>query len=99
METLITALGVYAAELNGHRIGSGVLSPGWTNYGCCLQVQRYGITDLLQENSVLRITIGREWSCSSMPDWLTSKTWSGGSRNSVVFLRVYSCILQMERRQ
>ena len=34
-----SAAGVYAAYLNGARIGKGVLAPGFTNYGARVQYQ------------------------------------------------------------
>ena len=37
----VTALGLYEARLNGHRIGDAFLAPGWTDYG-----QRVALPDL-----------------------------------------------------
>lgn len=58
---LITALGVYEAELNGSRVGEFVLAPGWTDYNYSLQVQEYDVTAMLKEENCLRITVGRGW--------------------------------------
>ena len=57
----ITALGVYDAELNGKRVGDFVLAPGWTSYQHRLQVQVYDVTDLLQVENELRVTVGKGW--------------------------------------
>ena len=65
----ITALGVYEAELNGRRVGDYVLAPGWTVYDQRLQVQTYNVTDLLQKQNDLRVTVGRGWFRSPMPGW------------------------------
>lgn len=43
----ITSLGVYEAYLNGNRVGSFVLAPGWTSYADRLQYQIYDVTELL----------------------------------------------------
>lgn len=45
----ITALGVYAAYINGRRVGDFALAPGWTVYRKRVQVQTYDITDLLRQ--------------------------------------------------
>lgn len=69
-----TALGLYAAELNGKRVGSARLAPGWTSYGSRLQVQEYDVTALLSEGeNVLRITVAEGWYCGRLG-------WEGRSR-------------------
>ena len=68
----ITALGVYDAELNGKRVGDFVLAPGWTSYQHRLQVQVYDVTDLLQAENELRVTVGKGWFRSPMPGWMDS---------------------------
>jgi alpha-L-rhamnosidase len=42
-----TAHGVYEAEINGRRVGSDALSPGWTVYGQRLQYRTYDVTSHL----------------------------------------------------
>lgn len=46
-----TALGVYEASINGHRIGNQLLSPGWTDYNKRVMVQTYDITELLSRGT------------------------------------------------
>ena len=46
-----TVLGVYEAQLNGHRIGEFYMAPGWTAYDHRLQVQSYDVTSLLKEEN------------------------------------------------
>ncbi len=65
----VTALGVYESELNGRRVGDFILAPGWTSYSHRLQVQRYDVTSLLNKENDLRITVGRGWFRSAVPDW------------------------------
>ena len=69
VELQISALGVYEAELNGKRIGDYVLAPGWTSYAHRLQTQTYDVTNLLQAENDLRVTVGRGWFRSPMPGW------------------------------
>jgi alpha-L-rhamnosidase len=43
----VTALGLYEARINGHRVGDAVLAPGWTDYDRRLLYQTYDVTGLL----------------------------------------------------
>ena len=43
-----TAHGVYELELNGQRVGSQVLAPGWTSYHHRLRYQTYDVTGQLR---------------------------------------------------
>ncbi|MCL2016349.1 MAG: glycoside hydrolase family 78 protein [Defluviitaleaceae bacterium] len=65
----VTAAGVYEAYLNGNRVGDYILAPGWTS-AKRLQCQEYTITELLQENNTLIITVGKGWYASPIPGWL-----------------------------
>jgi len=70
-ELQITALGVYEAGLNGNRVGSFVLAPGWTAYDHRLQVQTYDLSPLLSAgDNQLRVTVGKGWFRSPMPGWV-----------------------------
>lgn len=60
-ELFVTALGVYEAELNGKRVGEFILAPGWTVYRKRLQYQCYDVTELLQAENALKITVGKGW--------------------------------------
>lgn len=71
-ELILTALGVYEAELNGKRVSDYVLAPGWTVYEKRLQYQRYDITDLIENENELTVTVGRGWFRSPMPGWMES---------------------------
>lgn len=52
-EILCTAMGIYTLELDGKPIGEDYFAPGLTSYAHQLQYQRYDITPLLKETSVL----------------------------------------------
>ena len=57
----ITAVGVYTAYLSGKRIGDFVMAPGWTVYSKRHQVQTYDVTDLIDSDNTLEITVARGW--------------------------------------
>lgn len=56
-----TALGVYEICVNGKKAGDTFFAPGWTNYKKRLQYQTYDVTELIQQESVLKITVGNGW--------------------------------------
>jgi alpha-L-rhamnosidase len=59
---LVTAHGVYVAELNGRRVGDVQLAPGWTSYHRRLEYQQYDVTELLQQGgNVIGATVGQGW--------------------------------------
>lgn len=58
---IISARGVYEATLNEKRIGDFILAPGYTCYDHQIQYQTYDITDMLSENNVIDITLGKGW--------------------------------------
>ena len=68
-ELYITSLGVYEAVLNGRRVGEYVLAPGWTAYDHRIQYQCYDVTEMLDKENTLEITVGKGWYASPMPGW------------------------------
>ena len=58
----ITCHGLYAAFINGKRVGDFVLAPGTGDYRQRLTVQRYDVSDLLKigENEIV-VTLGDGW--------------------------------------
>ena len=58
----ITALGLYEAYLNGHRIGDECLAPGWTTYNHRIQFQVFDVASLLQpgQNSLV-VEVAEGW--------------------------------------
>ncbi|KAI0844606.1 glycoside hydrolase family 78 protein [Daldinia vernicosa] len=58
----ITAYGLYEAQINGKRVGTNVLAPGWQSYKHRLVYDTYDVTDLLLAgDNVLGITVGEGW--------------------------------------
>lgn len=70
---LITALGVYEAELNGKRIGDFILAPGWTSYKHRLQYQVYDVTEQMKEDNQIFVTVGKGWYRSRLVGWESSE--------------------------
>ncbi|WP_181764496.1 alpha-L-rhamnosidase [Streptomyces albidus (ex Kaewkla and Franco 2022)] len=57
-----TAHGVYAATLNGMRVGDEVLAPGWTSYPNRLRYATHDVTELLREGTnELSVLLGNGW--------------------------------------
>ncbi len=59
---MITALGVYEAELNGKKIGDQFLAPGFTYYHRNLHVQTYSL-ELEKGENELVVYLGQGWYC------------------------------------
>lgn len=58
----ITAHGLYEGQLNGKRIGTALLTPGWTSYDRRLQYQAYDVTALLSSGkNRVQVTVGDGW--------------------------------------
>ncbi len=58
----ISALGLYRAFINGHRVGDDLLTPGWTSYHARLSYQTYDVGHLLREGeNVIEIWLGDGW--------------------------------------
>ncbi|KAM5372599.1 hypothetical protein ACJZ2D_007373 [Fusarium nematophilum] len=71
----ITALGVFEAYLNGHRLGDECMAPGWTSYNTRLTYRVLDVGPYLQANSgnVLSIEAGEGW-------YATKLGFRGGTR-------------------
>jgi alpha-L-rhamnosidase len=67
----ITAHGLYEAQLNGHRIGDAVFTPGWTSYNHRLQYQAYDVTGLITPGkNAIGAMLGNGWYCGYIGyDW------------------------------
>lgn len=59
-----TALGVYEPYVNGTRVGTDYLCPGWTDYEKRVQYQTYDVTDLLRAGSnAVGAIVADGWFC------------------------------------
>jgi alpha-L-rhamnosidase len=60
----ITALGLYAAYLNGQSVGQDVLTPGWTDYQHRVRYQVYDVTSLVTNGrNAIGVILGDGWYC------------------------------------
>ena len=57
----VSAMGTYRIELNGKKPSRQVLAPGWTSYDSRVQVETVDVTNYLQENNTLSVTVGSGW--------------------------------------
>ena len=58
----VTAHGMYEMEINGRRVGTEVLTPGWTTYDERLQYQAYDVTDLVRRGpNAVGVMLGDGW--------------------------------------
>jgi len=63
----ISALGLYRAFINGRRVGSDLLTPGWTSYWDRLPYQSYDVSGLLVDgDNSIDIWLGDGWYRSRM---------------------------------
>ncbi|MEV6110787.1 alpha-L-rhamnosidase [Streptomyces sp. NPDC051940] len=61
-----TALGLYEARLNGRRVGTDELAPGWTDYDKRVQYQTYDVTELVRGGAnALGVTLAAGWYAGS----------------------------------
>lgn len=56
-----SALGVYTAHINGQRVDTIHMAPGWTNYAKRIEYQTYDVTALLRRENQIEFTVGKGW--------------------------------------
>lgn len=57
-----TALGLYEAHLNGKRVGTDRLAPGWTDYAKRIQYRTHDVTELLTSgDNTLGVELATGW--------------------------------------
>lgn len=58
----ISALGLYEAQINGEKVGKGLLTPGSTDYKKRVQYDVYDVTEMLKDgNNNLKILLADGW--------------------------------------
>ncbi|KAL1877894.1 hypothetical protein Daus18300_002247 [Diaporthe australafricana] len=71
----ISALGLYAASINGRRVGDQHMAPGWTSYNHRLQYQIFDVTGLLRDGkNVIGVEVAEGWYAGRL-------IWIPGLRN------------------
>lgn len=85
----VTALGLYEATINGHRVGDHVLAPGWQSYKHRLHYQTFDVTALLDPSgeNVFDAWVGEGWYAGRLG-------WRGGRRD--IFGSDIGLIAQLE---
>lgn len=69
-ELLITSHGVFEAYINGIKIGTDILMPGWTPYHMRLRYLKYNVTELLNEGeNELKVGVGKGWFFHDVDAW------------------------------
>ena len=72
-----SALGIYTASLNGHRVGDRYYAPGWTNYYRRVQYQCYDVTRLLRRGgNALGAQLAPGWYCGNVA-WFGPNQYGG----------------------
>lgn len=56
-----TSHGVYEIHINGKRVGKDYMCPGWTGYHKRLQYQYYDITEYMEPDNCVEMTVGNGW--------------------------------------
>ena len=58
----VTSAGIHEVALNGRKVGTNVLAPGWTTYGARLRYDTHDVTDLLTDGAnVLGAVVADGW--------------------------------------
>lgn len=64
-ELKITATGIFNVEINGKDI-SDLFMPGWTNYRKRIDVCTYDITEFIEKQNVISVTVANGWYSSKL---------------------------------
>ncbi|KAB1438681.1 alpha-L-rhamnosidase [Candidatus Galacturonibacter soehngenii] len=87
---LITALGMYEAELNGEKIGKQMYAPGYTYYPRRLLYQEHDVTSMVQsEENELKVYLGQGWYCGRF--LCENKTQIYGKKPGVSWVLKITC--------
>ena len=63
----VSSVGLYELRVNGKKVGHRVLTPGFTSYNKRgIQCQEYDITEYLQEENSISITVAPGWAVGHM---------------------------------
>lgn len=66
---VLTALGLYEAEINGHPVHDAVFAPGWTDYRIRIPYQTLDVSPLLRPGeNVLGLLLGDGWFCGHIAE-------------------------------
>lgn len=57
----ISGVGLYAASLNGEKIGNEILTPYYSDYHTEVQYQTYDVTEMVRTENTIRVELGNGW--------------------------------------
>lgn len=57
----VTAMGLYMAYVNGVRVETGILNPGWTSYDRAVQCKTIDVTEYIKEENELSLVTAEGW--------------------------------------
>lgn len=84
----VTAKGLYELRLNGKKVGSDYLTPGWTAYNKRTMYQTYDVTDMVAEGrNAIGVTIGSGWYKGEL-GWRSRRNLYGGREALILELHV-----------
>ena len=79
----ISSLGVFEAKINGERVGTDYMTPGWTNYDKRLQYFEYNVTDMIDMENVIQVGVGNGW-YSSRGGFIDTKDGMYGTHPALI---------------
>ncbi|MDO4272371.1 MAG: family 78 glycoside hydrolase catalytic domain [Eubacteriales bacterium] len=84
----VTAKGLYELRLNGKKVGSDFLTPGWTAYNKRTMYQTYDVTDMIAEGgNAIGATIGSGWYKGEL-GWRSRRNLYGGREALILELHL-----------
>jgi alpha-L-rhamnosidase len=84
----ITALGLFEAHINGHRVGRDLLAPGWTDYDFRVEYLTYDVTSLLKAGSnAMGAILCDGWYCGFL-SWHRKRALYGKTPALLAALRI-----------
>ena len=79
----ISSLGVFEAKINGERVGTDYMTPGWTNYDKRLQYFEYNVTNMIDKNNDIQVGVGNGW-YSSRGGFIDTKDGMYGTHPALI---------------
>ena len=82
-----SAMGIYDPRLNGQKVTSSVLNPGFTSYRKRIQYQTYDVTALLTENNLLELGVGQGWAVGYTA-WIGTRSYFADHPSVIAWLDI-----------
>jgi alpha-L-rhamnosidase len=84
----VSGLGLYELHVNGHRVGSDLFAPGWTDYDKRVQYQVCDVTALLHEGqNAVGAILGNGWFSGNL-GWAHKPPFSQGPLRFILQLEI-----------